>query len=76
MDEEEEEDKNEVKVAKKNSRSSGGSRTKTCGESKPCNCRNSRCLKRYCDCFAAGMYCSPDCKCEECHNKPEYEDDR
>ncbi|EAR84174.1 tesmin TSO1-like CXC domain protein (macronuclear) [Tetrahymena thermophila SB210] len=45
-------------------------------EAKPCNCRNSKCLKRYCDCFAAGLYCQAECKCEECHNKPEYEDER
>jgi hypothetical protein len=24
---------------------------------KPCNCKNSRCLKLYCECFAAGVYC-------------------
>ncbi|KAL4442146.1 hypothetical protein ABPG74_009164 [Tetrahymena malaccensis] len=49
---------------------------KSPSEAKPCNCRNSKCLKRYCDCFAAGLYCQAECKCEECHNKPEYEDER
>ena len=24
---------------------------------KPCNCKNSKCLKLYCECFAAGVYC-------------------
>ena len=34
---------------------------------KPCNCRNSRCLKLYCDCFAAGRWCK-GCNCVDCHN--------
>lgn len=34
---------------------------------KPCNCRNSRCLKLYCDCFAAGRWCK-GCNCADCHN--------
>lgn len=29
---------------------------------KKCNCKKSRCLKLYCDCFAAGDYCK-DCSC-------------
>ncbi|PON57904.1 Lin-54-like protein [Parasponia andersonii] len=41
---------------------------------KRCNCRKSKCLKLYCDCFAAGIYCSDSCACQECFNKPEYED--
>lgn len=32
-----------------------------------CNCKKSRCLKLYCDCFAAGVPCS-DCNCEVCEN--------
>ena len=28
-----------------------------------CNCKNSRCLKLYCECFAAGSYCNALCKC-------------
>lgn len=24
---------------------------------KHCNCKNSRCLKLYCECFASGRYC-------------------
>lgn len=34
---------------------------------KPCNCKRSRCLKLYCECFAAGIYCK-DCNCCECLN--------
>jgi hypothetical protein len=33
----------------------------------PCNCKKSRCLKLYCECFAAGTYCS-DCNCKICAN--------
>jgi hypothetical protein len=33
----------------------------------PCNCKKSRCLKLYCECFAAGTYCK-DCNCQVCAN--------
>ncbi|KAL0327547.1 UNVERIFIED_CONTAM: protein tesmin/TSO1-like CXC 5 [Sesamum angustifolium] len=42
---------------------------------KLCNCKNSRCLKLYCECFAAGSYCD-NCNCINCHNKKEHEADR
>ncbi|KAL8504202.1 hypothetical protein ACS0TY_022804 [Phlomoides rotata] len=41
---------------------------------KRCNCKRSKCLKLYCDCFAAGIYCAEPCACQECSNRPEYED--
>ncbi|PPD70708.1 hypothetical protein GOBAR_DD32404 [Gossypium barbadense] len=41
---------------------------------KHCNCRRSRCLKLYCECFAAGIYCKDCCACDDCLNKPDYED--
>ncbi|KAF9615859.1 hypothetical protein IFM89_026747 [Coptis chinensis] len=34
---------------------------------KQCNCKNSKCLKLYCECFAAGVYCDR-CNCINCHN--------
>ena len=40
-----------------------------------CNCKNSKCLKLYCECFRAGHYCS-GCNCINCRNLPEYEDER
>ncbi|XP_009364529.3 protein tesmin/TSO1-like CXC 3 isoform X1 [Pyrus x bretschneideri] len=40
---------------------------------KRCNCKRSKCLKLYCDCFAAGLYCIEPCSCQECFNKPMYE---
>ena len=33
-----------------------------------CNCKKSQCLKLYCDCFAYGLGCSPDCNCADCAN--------
>lgn len=36
-----------------------------------CHCKKSQCLKLYCDCFAAGVYCGM-CACVACYNKPEY----
>ena len=37
------------------------------GKPKKCNCKNSKCLKLYCDCFSAGNYCQ-DCNCTDCLN--------
>ena len=33
-----------------------------------CGCRNSGCLKKYCECFRGGELCGVDCKCEGCKN--------
>jgi len=35
---------------------------------KQCNCRRSHCLKLYCECFAAGIFCQNECRCSDCHN--------
>ncbi|KAE8684179.1 Tesmin/TSO1-like CXC domain-containing protein, putative isoform 2 [Hibiscus syriacus] len=40
---------------------------------KRCNCKRSKCLKLYCDCFAAGLYCIEPCSCLDCFNKPIHE---
>ncbi|KAL7522841.1 hypothetical protein ACHAWX_007551 [Stephanocyclus meneghinianus] len=40
--------------------------------SNPCNCKKSKCLKLYCECFAAEKYCF-GCKCSNCQNTPQYE---
>ena len=41
-----------------------------------CNCRRSRCLKLYCECFKNRGYCSADCNCDNCHNTPRHEKER
>lgn len=40
-----------------------------------CNCQKSKCLKLYCDCFAAGVYCD-GCNCLECFNTASNENSR
>lgn len=39
---------------------------------KQCNCKHSRCLKLYCECFASGVYCD-GCNCNNCCNNVENE---
>ncbi|XP_055824965.1 protein tesmin/TSO1-like CXC 5 isoform X2 [Solanum dulcamara] len=34
---------------------------------KQCNCKHSRCLKLYCECFASGIHCD-GCNCANCLN--------
>ena len=40
---------------------------------KPCNCRKSRCLKLYCECFANNRFCGPQCACCNCHNTKQHD---
>ena len=40
-----------------------------------CNCKNSKCIKLYCECFRAGLYCN-SCNCLNCRNLPQYEEER
>ena len=41
-----------------------------------CNCKNSGCLKRYCECFTRMKYCDSNCQCKNCFNKIEHEKER
>mmetsp|Transcript_38029 Transcript_38029/g.43111 ORF Transcript_38029/g.43111 Transcript_38029/m.43111 type:complete len:469 (+) Transcript_38029:36-1442(+) len=38
-----------------------------------CNCKNSKCLKLYCECFASGTYCGEACNCNQCYNNSQNE---
>ena len=33
-----------------------------------CTCRKTNCLKKYCECYHAGIPCSEFCKCDHCKN--------
>ncbi|OMO66671.1 hypothetical protein COLO4_30439 [Corchorus olitorius] len=33
-----------------------------------CHCKRSQCIKRYCECFQANVFCSTNCKCMDCKN--------
>jgi hypothetical protein len=41
-----------------------------------CNCKNSGCLKRYCECFTRMKYCDLNCQCKNCFNTLEHEKER
>ncbi|KAG6484270.1 hypothetical protein ZIOFF_061065 [Zingiber officinale] len=56
---------------KKRRKSQNGGDSEGC---KRCNCKKSKCLKLYCECFAAGVYCSEPCSCQGCFNKPIHEE--
>lgn len=52
-----------IDVGVKDQGSSSSSRTRGC------NCKKSSCLKKYCECFQASVYCSVIvCKCRDCKN--------
>ncbi|KAJ4887141.1 CRC domain-containing protein TSO1 [Raphanus sativus] len=36
--------------------------------------KSQKCLKLYCECFSAGVYCIEPCSCVDCFNKPIHED--
>ncbi|BFG13929.1 hypothetical protein CerSpe_002020 [Prunus speciosa] len=62
---------NQNSPKKKRRRFEHAGETESC---KRCNCKKSKCLKLYCECFAAGVYCIEPCSCQECFNKPIHED--
>lgn len=33
-----------------------------------CNCSKSNCLKKYCECYKAGLSCTDSCRCSKCNN--------
>jgi len=38
------------------------------GTQRKCHCKRSQCLKKYCECFQAGLACLPECSCVSCKN--------
>ncbi|XP_022961312.1 protein tesmin/TSO1-like CXC 5 [Cucurbita moschata] len=57
---------------KSRSRSNVETKDATPKKQKQCNCKHSRCLKLYCECFASGIYCD-GCNCTNCYNNVENE---
>lgn len=41
-----------------------------------CTCKKSKCLKLYCQCFAASIMCEEHCRCLNCKNTPKYPRER
>jgi hypothetical protein len=37
-----------------------------------CRCKRSRCMKKYCECYGAGLKCGENCICEDCQNGNEF----
>ncbi|EPS72298.1 hypothetical protein M569_02460, partial [Genlisea aurea] len=65
------EDINQISPKKKRRRAEQSGDGEGC---KGCNCKKSKCLKLYCECFAAGIYCVDLCACIDCFNKPVHEE--
>lgn len=36
-----------------------------------CNCKRSKCLKLYCECFQKKIFCNENCHCYDCGNHKE-----
>ena len=58
-----------VKVAAKNSLTKSASK-----QEKKCTCAKSKCMKLYCECFANGGVCGPECGCTGCCNTVDNKD--
>merc|ERR1712072_202894 len=41
-------------------------------QKKRCQCKRTKCLKLYCPCFAAGLYCGEKCNCFDCRNDQQF----
>ncbi|KAJ1475789.1 hypothetical protein T484DRAFT_1658891 [Baffinella frigidus] len=43
---------------------------------KACRCGKTKCLKQYCSCFRIDSRCTAECKCSECFNDGNHEEER
>ena len=41
-----------------------------------CGCAKTKCLKLYCECFAAGKVCGEECECKDCRNLEKFKEER
>ena len=57
-------------IAKQATTSSGSTKISEMAHNLICNCRQSMCLKKYCECYQKTLYCSSFCKCTSCKNNP------
>eukprot|EP00826_Nyctotherus_ovalis_P010327 TRINITY_DN12734_c0_g2_i1.p1 TRINITY_DN12734_c0_g2~~TRINITY_DN12734_c0_g2_i1.p1 ORF type:complete len:327 (-),score=24.73 TRINITY_DN12734_c0_g2_i1:201-1181(-) len=48
-----------------------GDASKAASKAKCCNCKKSKCLKLYCECFANGTFCQ-GCNCSGCYNTKDH----
>jgi hypothetical protein len=55
-------------LAEEEDAASKGNRRKT-----GCTCKKTNCVKMYCECFAVGKMCTPECACYGCHNHGDHE---
>lgn len=39
---------------------------------KTCQCKKTKCLKLYCECFQSNNLCQIGCECRDCHNQENY----
>lgn len=49
-------------------RSNRSNALSTTNKKKPCTCKKSGCLKKYCECFKSGEVCNENCDCIGCKN--------
>jgi len=48
---------------------------KTVKQCKKCTCSKTKCIKLYCECFANGQGCGPECGCVGCSNDGAHEEE-